>query len=130
MDELKRKIREELMVGKKSVLEDNLPKAKKVLVLSEDGEVDLLVDKSDLTNRQLIALYMVGKAYAKEAGLVETEVVTNEELVDKLGLSYNSVRGSATHRLRLEGVMHTDNGEHRIEYSKIGTVLDEILVKE
>ncbi|MFQ5951015.1 MAG: hypothetical protein ACE5KH_02895 [Candidatus Geothermarchaeales archaeon] len=127
LEQLRRRIREELVVGKTRVLEENLPHAKRLFALSEEGEIDLRVDRSRLTNRQLIALYMVAKAYAKEGGLVESEVVTNEELVEKLGLSYNTVRGSATNRLRREGIMYTDNGHHRIEYSKIGVVLGDLL---
>lgn len=127
LEELKRRIRDELVVGKTRVLEENLSVAKRLFALSEEGDIDLRVDRSRLTNRQLIALYMVAKAYAKEGGLVESEVVTNDELVEKLGLSYNTVRGSATNRLRREGIMLTDDGQHRIEYSKIGVVLGEVL---
>ncbi|MFQ5871136.1 MAG: hypothetical protein ACE5IB_03125 [Candidatus Geothermarchaeales archaeon] len=127
LEELKRRIRDELVVGKTRVLEENLSVAKRLFALSEEGDIDLRVDRSRLTNRRLIALYMVAKAYAKEGGLVESEVVTNDELVEKLGLSYNTVRGSATNRLRREGIMLTDDGQHRIEYSKIGVVLGEVL---
>jgi hypothetical protein len=88
--DFKTRIRGEMMVDYASALEKNFDLAKQLLRITSGGKVDLQF-KEKLTGQQQILLYLIGKLYAKEAGLVETDDVANKELMSELGIPEGSL---------------------------------------
>jgi hypothetical protein len=88
--DLKRRIAEEMMVDYASALEKNFDLAKQILRISRGGRVDILF-KDKLTGEERIRLYLIGKLYAREAGLVATNEAENKELMDELGIPRGSL---------------------------------------
>jgi hypothetical protein len=86
---LKNKIMEEMTVDYASALEKNFDLAKQFIRITKEGKIDVLF-KDKLTGKDKILLYLIGKLYAKEAGLAATDDVGNKELLDELGI----LRGS------------------------------------
>ena len=88
--DFKTRIRGEMMVDYASALEKNFDLAKQFLKITSEGKVDLHF-KEKLTGKQQILLYLIGKLYAKEAALVETNDVVNKELMGELGIPEGSL---------------------------------------
>lgn len=89
-DILKKRIIDEMTVDYSSALEKNFDLAKQFIRITKDGKVDIK-SKDKFTGKEQILLYLMGKLYAKEAGLSETDDVGNKELMDELGIPEGSV---------------------------------------
>jgi hypothetical protein len=89
-ESLKKKILDEMTVDYAKVLEQNFDLAKQFVRLTKDGEVEILV-KEKVSGQEKILLYLIGKLYAKEAGLTLTYEVGNKEFVEKLGIPLGSL---------------------------------------
>lgn len=87
---LKKRIMEEMTVDYSSALEKNFDLAKQFIRITKDGKVDVLV-KDKLTGKDTILLYLLGKLYAKEAGVAVADDVGNRELMDELGIPEGSL---------------------------------------
>lgn len=89
-DSLRERIIDEMTVNYSSALEKNFDLAKQFIRITKDGKVDVLV-KEKLTGMETILLYLIGKQYAKEAGLAPTDDVGSEELMNELGIPQGSL---------------------------------------
>lgn len=124
----KEKILNEMTVDYKSALEKNFEIAKKLLRITTEGKV-AIIDKLKLGGKEQILLYFIGKYYAREAGLSETENVTNKELMDELGIPVGSVL-PWTKDLRDTGkIKQVESGVHRIQTNLIEKTLKDIYEK-
>jgi len=92
-DDLKKKILEEMVVDYSDVLEKNFELAKKFIRITKSGKVDVLIkDKLPVTDQ--ITLYLIGKAYTKEAGFINSDETGHQELMEELGISGGTLRPS------------------------------------
>ncbi len=90
VDDLKKRIIEEMSVDYSSALERDFDLAKQFVRITKDGMVDVQF-KEQLTGSQRILLYLVGKLYAKEAGLTSADAADNKELMNELGIPEGSL---------------------------------------
>ena len=88
---LKKKIIEEMTVDHSGALEKNFALAKQYIRITNNGKVELLF-KENLNGKEQILLYLVGKLYAKEAGLSSVEHVGNKEFMTELGIPVGSLQ--------------------------------------
>ncbi len=86
----KKRIMEEMSVEYSGTLEKNFDLAKQFIRITKDGKVDVLV-KDKTSGEDRILLYLIGKLYAKEAGLTHSDAVSNKELSDELGIPIGSL---------------------------------------
>lgn len=89
-EDLRKRILQEMTVDYSEVLEENFELAKQFIRLTKEGEVDILV-KEKVTGQEKILLYLVGKLYAKEAGLTSSDEVGNQEFLENLGIPEGSL---------------------------------------
>lgn len=89
-ENLRKRILEEMTVDYSKVLEQNFDLARRFVRLTKEGDVEVLV-KEKVTGEEKIQLYLIGKLYAKEAGLTSTEDVGNQEFMDNLGIPLGSL---------------------------------------
>lgn len=89
-ENLRERILEEMTVDYSKVLEENFALAKQFIRLTKEGDVDILV-KEKVTGLERILLYLIGKLYAKEAGLTSSDEAGNEELMENLGMPQGSL---------------------------------------
>jgi len=87
---LKKRILEEMTVDHADALEKNFPLAKQYVRITSNGKVDVLF-KENLNGKDQILMYLIGKLYAKEAGLAVAGSVGNKELMDELGIPQGSL---------------------------------------
>jgi hypothetical protein len=87
---LKDRILEEMTTEYTNVLEKNFETARRFIRVTPEGKVDVLL-KGKLTGKENIQLYLIGKLYAKVAGLAPSEDVGNKELANELGIPMGSL---------------------------------------
>jgi hypothetical protein len=87
---LKQKIMEEMTVEYSGTLEKNFDLAKQFIRITKEGRADILV-KDKVSGQDRILLYLIGKLYAKEAGLARSDSVGNKELMNELGIPEGSL---------------------------------------
>ncbi|MBN2566494.1 hypothetical protein JXB02_00215 [Candidatus Woesearchaeota archaeon] len=87
---LKDRILKEMTVNYSNTLEKNFETVKEFIRITSDGKVDVII-KDRLTGKEQVLLYLIGKLYAKEAGLVPSAYVSKEEIMDELGVPEGSV---------------------------------------
>lgn len=88
--DLKQRIIDEMTVDYSSSLEKNFDLAKQFIRITKGGKVEILA-KDKLGGKEQVLLYLIGKLYAKEAGLIATDDVGNKELLDELGIPKGSL---------------------------------------
>jgi hypothetical protein len=88
--ELKNKILTEMTVEYSGNLERNFDLAKQFIRITREGMIDVLV-KSKINGTEQVLLYLIGKMYAKEAGLAPTDEVGNSELIEQLAVPVGSL---------------------------------------
>ena len=88
--DLKARILAEMTSEYSNILDRNFDLAKKFIRLSREGKVEV-IHKDKLNGPDQIVLYLIGKLYAKEAGLSESDDVGSKELLNELGILENSL---------------------------------------
>jgi hypothetical protein len=111
------------LVANKTELSTYKDQVKQFLRLTPEGGV--LIENRGLTARHQVGLYYVGAAYAKIAGFRESDEVSNKEIVEKLGMPDGTLHPKVKELRDNHFIIPTKAG-HRINYSKIGTLFDEI----
>lgn len=87
---LKGKILAEMTSSYTNALDKNFELAKKFIRITSEGFVEVLV-KDKISGKEQILLYLIGKVYAKEAGLSITDEVENNEIMRELGIPLGSL---------------------------------------
>jgi hypothetical protein len=89
-EKLKKMIIAEMTADYSNALEKNFDLAKQFVRITREGKVEVLL-KDKLSGKEQILLYLIGKLYAKEAGLATTEDVGNKEMMAELGIPQGSL---------------------------------------
>ena len=87
---LKKRILEEMTADYSNALEKNFDLAKQFMMVTKEGKVDVLI-KENISGKEQLLVYLIGKLYANKAGLSATDDVGNKELMDELGIPPGSV---------------------------------------
>lgn len=82
---LKERIIEEMIVDHQNILEKYFDLAKRFISINTKGSVNIISEEK-FSVEEKILLYLIGKIYAKEAGLVPNEEVGFKELMDNIGI--------------------------------------------
>lgn len=128
---LKERILREMTIDYKQILEKNFDNLKRLIRLTKQGNVQILV-KSEITGKEEILLYLIGKLYSFEAGLSDTKEVENKELMEALKIPEGSF-WPWLKSLRDEKLVNQTKKERKmcqsIVMSEIEPILTEILKK-
>jgi len=122
------RIKEEMTVDYENVLEKNFDVAKEFIRITSTGTIDVL-GKEKFIGIEKILLYFIGKVYAKEAGLSDSEFTSHKELCQELGI----VKGSVlpwVKKLRDEGKLDVKKGKHAIKVNYIESILKKLSEKK
>jgi hypothetical protein len=119
LSNLEKWIREELTVDVESELSKYKEKMKAFVRLTPSGEV--MLTQSNLTAKQKILLYLIGKVYSNIAKFSREASASNKELGEVLGLPEGTIKTSLF-ALRNEGLLiPQETGVHQIKIERIGT---------
>ncbi|MDJ0274997.1 MAG: hypothetical protein QXP81_04355 [Nitrososphaerota archaeon] len=117
-EDLRELIRRE-MVRSETLTEDDIKFFKRFIQLTEDGTVILTVDRSLVTQTELILLYLVGRKLAHIAGLVDSPAARLRDIAEALSLPATTVsprlancvrygeikRGAAGYEIAIGGIL-------------------------
>jgi len=126
---LSERINEEMSVDYQTTLEKNFEVAKKYVRITSKGTVDVL--KKDLmAGKDRVALYLIGKHYAKEGGKANTKMVDINELAEELGAPKGSIYPWLK-RLRDKNVLASEKREknktvYSIKINHVEKILNKI----
>lgn len=121
MSNLKKWIEDEMTINIESELLKYKEKVKNLVQLTKTG--DVILKQTDLTAKQKILVYLIGKTYSKVADYTQNETATNKEIIETLGLPEGTVK-NVLFDLRNEGIVNSlENGVHRIRVANIGLAL-------
>lgn len=127
-EDLRKKIIQEMTVDYSRVLENNFSLAKQFVRLTKEGDVEILV-KDKVTGQEKILLYLIGKLYAKEAGLTSSDEVGNEEFLENLGMPQGSLlpwlKGLRDEN-KIKQIQRNRHTFHTIPISLVGETLRQI----
>ena len=84
-------IKDLLVVDEMALLEDILKIASELISLTPKGEILFKINKDELSVKEKIILYMIGKQFATEAKLIDNDHVNLEELSTFLRVSKGSL---------------------------------------
>lgn len=120
-------IRKELTVDVEEELSKYKERIMPLVKLTPSGEV--IIKRNDLTSKEKVLLYLIGKTYANIAKYCD-DTVPNKELEDAFGLPEGTVR-NILFRLRKEGfVLSVKDGLHKVKVETLGMVFDKYFAEE
>lgn len=106
---LKDRILAEMKSDYSNSLEKNFDLAKSMLRVTAEGKTEVLL-KEKRSGKEQIQLYLIGKLYAKEGGIISTSKTESDELLKELGI----LRGS------LDPWLKSLYDENKIKKERIG----------
>jgi hypothetical protein len=117
-----------MTVNYANILEKNFELAKQFIRITKEGKVDVLI-RDKISGKEQILLYLIGKLYAKEAGLATSEFVNNRELMNELGIPRGSLLPWLMQLRKRPGIKQIKKGnsvEHYIPINLVERVLKQI----
>jgi len=120
-ESLRERIMEEMTVEYTSILEKNFDLAKQFIRIAKSGRVNVLV-KDKLSGKDRILLYLIGKLYAKEAGLASSDSAGNKELMTELGIPEGSLLPWLMSLRKKPGIKQTKEEKQVVHYMPIHLV--------
>jgi hypothetical protein len=124
---LKEKILKEMVADQKNALERNFELAKSFVEPTPEGKVNVLVRSNPkLDAKYNLQLYMIGKLYAKEAELCESEAVSNQEFAKELGMPDGTVKSALKELRDSNKINQVSPGLHSIKSNLIEKILKDV----
>jgi hypothetical protein len=124
---MKKEILQEMLIDEEEIFQSMVGKAKKVFRIDKRGNVIFHVPRKELTQRQIVALQLLGRYFAHELEIVSSELVTADELVALVGADKKSIT-ARLHDLKKEHLIDSpERGNFRISILGADKILDEVL---
>ena len=125
-----KEILEKLLIDERETLKRLVEKSEKILrVDKKTGDTVIIAPRSKLTDRQLISIILLGRYFSNKLNLVPSEVMTIDEIAQKLNIDKDVVSARLSDLKRERIVEMVSRGEYRISHANADTMLDEISEK-
>lgn len=122
----RKKILENILIDEEELFKGLVEKAKRVFGLNKRGDIIFLIPRDSLTQRQIIAVYLLGRLFAHELEMTNSEIITADELSTLMGVDKKSVT-ARLHDLKREHIIESPGrGQFCISMSGADKILDEI----
>ncbi|MHA2246595.1 MAG: hypothetical protein ACXADY_16755 [Candidatus Hodarchaeales archaeon] len=123
-------IKKFLVVDETKILEENLKLASELIFLTNNGEILFKINEDELSIKERILLYMLGKKYAFEAKLVDEENIGLDELSKQLRVGKESMAARIADLRNERKIKNVKRGEYALQiYDDIKKFLMCILKK-
>jgi len=125
--EKKKEILSKLLVSEEETLgelEELVTMASKLLRIEKETGDSFFTAPKDLTNKDKIALLLVGKYFAKELGLKTDIAFSAGDLSEKLNVPSTTLSKPLGQLLEEKIIRKTDDGKYTIVYHKIKGLLE------
>ncbi len=119
------KIKKALVVDESKLQEELLQRVAAHVKIDSRGRV-YITDRTRYRLKDLIALYLIGRAYAAEAKLIKDGAADLADIAKDIGADYRVVSARLA-ELRNEGKVEAPTrGQSRIAFARVPQILDEI----
>jgi hypothetical protein len=118
---LRERIIKEKAAEYENALDRNFDLAKQLIRITKDGKVEIAF-KENLSGKDRILLYLVGKLYAKHAELSSSENAGNNKLMDELGIPEGSLLPWLMDLRKDPGIKEIKQGKYVFHYIPIHLV--------
>ncbi len=119
------KIKRALVVDETKLQEELLERVRQHLGIDSRGKVHIL-DPARYRLKDLIALYLIGRAYAAAAKLIKDDAAELPDIAKDIGADYRVVSARLA-ELRAEGKVEAPaRGESRIVFARVPQILNDI----
>ncbi len=123
-------IRNKLKVSKNQILENLLKKVAQFIKFTDDGDIFFIPPKDQLTEKEQIGLYLIGKYYAYREGTIKKKEVSNSELSTNLGIKPKNLSARLSELKDRNYIKSEKRGEHYFFVPLIDRFVNEILNKK
>jgi uncharacterized membrane protein YcgQ (UPF0703/DUF1980 family) len=128
----KKKILEEIIMKEEDVL-SNLKTlvqlSRSFLKVEETTGRVVLTEKYSFTNSEKVFLILVGKYFAKHYEILESEVVSNKEVSEDLGVPVTTLSGPLGELVEKHTVEKCDRGQYKVNPHKVEATLQKLKQK-
>ena len=125
----KKDILKRLIYEEELEFENLVPKVEKLVKIKKNGSPVIVCNENKLTQKEIMMLYIIGKFFAKQLGLSETESAFNKEIAEAYGLKDNVVGARITELKDDKYIEKISTGEHKVSTVKLEEFLDKLLAK-
>lgn len=125
-ENLKQRIIEEMTTDYSSALEKNFDLARQFIRITKEGKIEVL-HKEKINGVDQILLYLIGKLYAKEAGLAATDDVGNKEFMDELGIPRGSLLPWQKQLREKNKIKQIKKGKKNVNHVIITSIVERVL---
>ena len=125
-----KEILEKLLIDEKETLRRLVEKSEKILRIDKKtGDTVIIAPRSKLTDRHLISIVLLGRYFSNKLNLAPSEVMTTDEIAQKLNIKKEVVSARLSDLKRERIVEMVSRAEYRISYANVETMLTEIREK-
>lgn len=111
-------------------LEKLVEEASKYFLIEKPSGKIIFKDFGTLTNKQRIAIVLLGKYFAKKLKLIENDSLGISEIAKELGSPRTSLSGPIKELVKEGYVEYLPGRKYRIAYHRIKELFDKILVTQ
>ncbi len=116
----------ELIIDEQELTAALIDRAKRFIRLTRDGKVVFMVPLDKLPIWARVLLYLSGKRLAKEAGLIENDVATVEEISAAIGAEYFTVASRLRELKDQYLVRAVERGGYIVQLARLQEILEKI----
>jgi len=122
----RREMLQRLVLDEDAVFEDLVGRSENMIRIDKLGNVVFLVPANKRTLRQTIALVLLGRHFAAELGIVDSDTMTAEEMTPCVGADTKSITARLAELKKDSVVQAVDRGVFHISILGAAKVLAEI----
>lgn len=123
------KIRKTLVVDTQTIWDKTVEKASKLIMLTEQGDVFFKINKANMTNKEIVLLYMIGKKFALEGNLVETEEANLDELSEFIGINKQNIAARISELKNEQKIKLVNRGHYVLQSYIIEKTVNQLIDK-
>jgi len=123
------KIRKTLVVDTQAIWDKTVEKASKLIMLTDQGDVYFKINKAKMTNKEIVLLYMIGKKFALEGNLVETEEANLDELSEFIGINKQNIAARISELKNEQKIKLVNRGHYVLQSYIIEKTVNELIDK-
>ena len=122
----KQDILKKMLIDEEAVFERLVDRASNLFKIDKSGDIIFLIPKSRLTHRQSIALVLLGRYFAAELGILETDTMTSGDLSPYIDTDKKSITARLADLKKESVIQSVERGTFRVSILGISKILDEL----
>jgi hypothetical protein len=127
---MKKEVLQEMLVDDEEIFEGVVKLAKEIFKLDKEGRIIFQVPCADLTQKEEIAMVLLGKYFASELEISESDIMTADDIAGSVEAEVPSVRARLNDLKGEQIVESPSRGQFRISILHVEKILKEIIANE